>query len=166
MGGGVPLILISIPPTQWGGGFLKFWSLSYVAFCVNVLHFSSCVIVSLYHLPFPVPPCIVTLSYIALCCPISSWVHLSSYFYHVLPCPDLLCLSGSALSHPILSYPTPSYHILFHSIPFIPHLTLPYPTLSYPIPSYTAWLVLSRLSYPDEFSGQGLRPYHSSLGPL
>lgn len=129
---------------SWGGGEEIFWnsgckSWSYVPFCVNVLHFSSCVIVSLYHLPFPVPPCVVTLSYIALCCPISFCVHLS---YPVLPC---LALSWSVVSFwicPIPSYPIPPHPILSYSIPShsfhptLPYPTLPCPNLSYPILSY------------------------------
>lgn len=103
MGGGIPLILIC-QLIGGGGGFFKFW------LQVFVLRSSLCectspfpVIVSLDHLPFPVPPCLVTLSYIALCCPISPCVHLSYYFYHVLSCPQLLGFSRSALSHSTLS---------------------------------------------------------------
>lgn len=113
--------------------------------------FSHCAAVSLDYLPFPVPPCIVTLSYIR---------------FAVLSNPVFICLTASAMSCLVLIFcvlpdlsccPIPSYLILSQSIlPYLPPfdpihsippphsspysallcLILSYPILCYPIPSY------------------------------
>lgn len=111
-------------------------------------HFSCSVTANLYFPSFPVPPCIVTLSYIALRCPISSCVHLSYCSPHVLPCPDLLCPSWSALSHPIPFYSIPSYPVLPQ---FIPYILIHHTTHC--------------LSYPDVLSRRNF-VYLFHLGPL
>lgn len=172
MGGGVPLILISILPTQWGGllKILVFVLRSFLCECTSLFELCDC-----QSLP-PSLSCPTMYSDLILYCTLLSYLVLCSFVFLLLPC---LALSWSVVSFricPIPSYPILSHPILPNPIPFhpihsTPYPTLPYPALpylipSYPIPSYTAWLVLSRLSYPDEFSGQGLRPYHSSLGPL